>query len=96
MGCVLCNLIQLSVEKEPFPSASARLDFENELAGDIATRHPELVTKIAEHLGSPMKDYVAMVRELKSLLEEVGCGATTQRKVLYKTVCEVLGEIPKY
>lgn len=51
MGCVLCNLIQLSIEKEgPFPSASARLDFDNELAGDIVQNHPELVEKIRECL----------------------------------------------
>lgn len=48
MGCVLCNLIHLSEEQEPFPSDSARQHFMNELAGDIAQYHPELVEKINE------------------------------------------------
>lgn len=46
MGCALCNLIQLSEAHEPFPSESARQDFFNELAGDIAQNHPELIEKI--------------------------------------------------
>jgi hypothetical protein len=94
MGCVLCNLIQLSEKDEPFPSESARQDFMNELAGDIASRHPDLVKKIMSHPESGYKDYVDMARELKGLLEEVGRAATTQRKVLYGTVCELLQEEP--
>ena len=50
MGCVLCNLIQLSEKDEPFPSESARQHFWNELAVDIAQNHPELVEAIMRRL----------------------------------------------
>ena len=48
MGCVLCNLIKISEEQEPFPSESARQDFWNELASDIVQYHPELVVKVTK------------------------------------------------
>lgn len=46
MGCVLCNLIQISEKEEPFPSESARQMFWKELANDIAQNHPDLVRDI--------------------------------------------------
>lgn len=49
MGCVLCNLIQISEKEEPFPDQNCKEVFMNELAVDIAQYHPELVQKINEH-----------------------------------------------
>ena len=56
MGCVLCNLIQLSEERESFSSESARQDFMNELASDIAQYHPELVEKAIKQIGAEILD----------------------------------------
>jgi len=63
MGCVLCNLIKISEEKEAFPSESARQDFMNELAVDIAQYHPDLVQKINEHTRKIDVDTVPRTRD---------------------------------
>ena len=62
MGCVLCNLLSLDEKREPFPSESARQDFMNELASDIATRHQDLAQKIAEYSGHRMKFFTVYRR----------------------------------
>lgn len=66
MECTLCNLIQMSEKEEPFPSESARVDFMNQLAGDIALQHPELVKKILEKGG--------FFQELEDLVWPISCG----------------------
>ncbi len=49
MGCVFCNLVSLTEKEEPFPSESAKQDFMNELAKDIAQQHPDLASRIIDH-----------------------------------------------
>ena len=54
MGCVLCNITNTRPDINAFfcKTEEEKEEFLNELAGDIATRHPEMVEKInnmAEH-----------------------------------------------
>lgn len=50
MGCVLCNITNM--DKSPFKCETEedREEFLNELAYDIAARHPEVVKKINDYV----------------------------------------------
>ena len=66
MGCVLCNITDMRPDINAFfcKTAEEKQEFLDELANDIATRHPEMVEKINGMMEHKLRD--SMYQELLS------------------------------